>query len=1193
MRAATTSSLSAIADTTLRQQQTNQNRGTDDLLRLGWSQGSRALVRFDQAAITAAVGTGQLVSAYLEFWVDGTGESWGSGAQNVTAHRLTSEWTEAGVTWACAIDAHPSDNQTDCNPQWNGGTYLAAATATVPHTKETRGPVRFAVTADVAAYLAGTANRGWLLRKANESAGGRIDYASRQGATAAHAPRLVLVVETAAGGDLTPPRVAITEPHAGLVSSSPVLVTGVASDDVALASVTIDGNQVAVVNGAFQKTVELTEEGNAVLVEAVDTSGNRALAYLVLVLDTTPPTLVIDAPQAATTTNQETVGVTGTAADLNEIASLTVSGMSIPLIEGRFAATRPLVEGENTIVVEAVDGAGHSSRATLSVDRFSLPAITLSSPEDLSYLTSTTVDVAGSVSGVVHTVSVNGMMAEITGSTFVARGIPLLEGGNVLTATATDARGHVGSASLNVVRDLTPPRLTIDNPVDGARLFETMVTVSGLINDIVDGTVNAEEATVTVNGRTAAVANRSYLVEVPLVVGDNVLTAIAVDKSGNVGQVKSTVRLELPTVPRIKVVGGDRQQVEIGTLLPAPLTVALLDAAGLPVASTPIVFKVRGNDGSLDGGKRQLAVATDANGRASVHFTLGTRVGVGNQEVEASAVGFLGPALFRATASPGAPSLIVVDSGNHQVGVAGQALPRPLVAVVTDAGFNRLPGVPVRFRVTKGLGHFADGSQDLVVNADSDGRALVTWALDPNEGISNNVAVARIAAQVEGPLAAFVATGWVAGDAAQTSISGLVLDNSNQAVPGATIRIRDSALTAVTDESGVFRIASAPVGTVKLIVDGSTAQRPGTWPDLEFVLTTIPGRDNTLGMPIFLLPLDLSSGLFVDETNGGTLALTDLPGFALEIAPGSVTFPSGGRSGVVSVTVVHEDKVPMVPNFGQQPRLIVTIQPAGARFEPPARLTLPNVEGLAPGQVAELYSFDHDLGHFVSIGPGTVSENGSLITSNRGVGILKAGWHCCGFPPESGAPNSCPECTKCVGDQCDPKPKDGKACAGTPGKVCRGGSCVCAIPTNFHQTEGSGAAGILHFKYEWGSSTGSLADLGSCVVGEEIRFPSTTNIFVWPLPWIYTNSNPDAGEGPATRQFLTDAHSGLPYTTPRPATVTIQQNYYFKCPCHNNGDRVILEGPVPITRTIFEASPGSWVYQIWKKGVTSTQSLHP
>jgi hypothetical protein len=297
----------------------------------------------------------------------------------------------------------------------------------------------------------------------------------------------------------------------------------------------------------------------------------------------------------------------------------------------------------------------------------------------------------------------------------------------------------------------------------------------------------------------------------------------------------------------------------------------------------------------------------------------------------------------------------------------------------------------------------------------------------------------RIDGLDSGPVVSFVASGRAAGDPAATSISGVVLDNTSQPIAGVTLRVLDTALTARTDGKGLFRIPGAPVGTVKLIVDGSTAERPGSWPDLEFALTTIPGRDNTVNMPIYLLPLDQRNGLAVDETRGGTLTLPEVPGFALEIAPGSVTFPGGSRSGVVSVTVVHNDKVPMVPNFGQQPRLIVTIQPAGARFDPPARLTLPNVEGLAPGAVTEMYSFDHDLGHFVSIGPATVSEDGSAIVSNLGVGVLKAGWHCSGDPAAGGTPEHCADCLKCVGVKCVPdagafchtcRPGTGKACDG-------------------------------------------------------------------------------------------------------------------------------------------------------------------
>jgi hypothetical protein len=148
----------------------------------------------------------------------------------------------------------------------------------------------------------------------------------------------------------------------------------------------------------------------------------------------------------------------------------------------------------------------------------------------------------------------------------------------------------------------------------------------------------------------------------------------------------------------------------------------------------------------------------------------------------------------------------------------------------------------------------------------------------------------------------------------------------------------------------------------------------------------------------------------------------------------------------VSVTAVHSDKVPMVPNFGQQPRLIVTIQPAGARFDPPAKLTLPNVEGLEPGEVTELYSFDHDLGHFVSIGPGTVTADGALIVSNPGVGIVKAGWHCGGNPSSSGTTHQCEACRKCEDNCCKPDPgQEGAGCDDkklcTVKDKCVGGTC--------------------------------------------------------------------------------------------------------------------------------------------------------
>jgi hypothetical protein len=263
--------------------------------------------------------------------------------------------------------------------------------------------------------------------------------------------------------------------------------------------------------------------------------------------------------------------------------------------------------------------------------------------------------------------------------------------------------------------------------------------------------------------------------------------------------------------------------------------------------------------------------------------------------------------------------------------------------------------------------------------------------------------------------ASFRATGKTVGLPVDTKISGVVLDNSNNPIQGVTLHVEGTSLTVQSDEQGQFVLQPAPVGKVSLVADGSTVPpRDGLpWPKLVYDLVTIAGQNNTIGMPIYLLPIDPARGLRVDETNGGTLTLDELPGFALDIVPGSATFPDGSKRGTVSVTLVHADKVPMVPNFGQQPRFIITIQPPGTHFNPPTALTMPNVDGFAPGQKTEMYSFDHDLGSFVSIGSATVSEDGTVIKSDPGVGVVKGGWHCGGNPQTRGTVADCPPCNWC------------------------------------------------------------------------------------------------------------------------------------------------------------------------------------
>jgi hypothetical protein len=678
--------------------------------------------------------------------------------------------------------------------------------------------------------------------------------------------------------------------------------------------------------------------------------------------------------------------------------------------------------------------------------------ISIDSPANLLYTNLTPVNVTGTA-GANATVKINGVNAPVTNGRFLAS-IPLVEGLNTLTAVATNTGGVTTTASVQVTLDTTPPHLTIDSPQAGTTTTASSVTVTGTANDVVVGTVNSGDVQVTVNGILAQVANRTYsAANVPLAVGLNTIQAVGRDRAGNGTTVTMTITRALPSAPpsatigasvivnSLSIVSGNSQTATIGTKLPLPLVVALVNSAGAPLANQAVVFSVTGNNGLVTGvgaPAGSAVVNTGANGQAQVFWTLGQRSGAGINTVQASAATAVGPVTFTATGTTAPGTQINVDSGNTQTGALNQALAFPLVAVVTDAGHNRVPNVSVTFTVTQGGGTL-NGLISQLVKTDSNGRAIAVLTLGSEAGNDNNVVQANFPGNPGTP-AVFTASGRAPGNPAATTISGVVLDNSNNPIQGVTMRLFQTnqasnnnlpmqiGTPVQTNAQGSFVISQAPVGFYKLMADGTTAVSPKSYPTIEYDLVTVAGQDNTVGTPIYLPALDTVNKLCVDATHGGTLTLPQSPGFSLTVLPGSATFPGGARSGCVTVSTVNGDKVPMAPGFGQQPRFIVSIQPVGTIFNPPAPMTIPNVDGLAPRAVTEMYSYDHDLGMFVAIGTGTVSNDGSAIATNPGVGVLKAGWHCGGDPNASGNVADCGECKICQGSQCanddSQKPKE-------------------------------------------------------------------------------------------------------------------------------------------------------------------------
>src|SRR5439155_563653 len=254
------------------------------------------------------------------------------------------------------------------------------------------------------------------------------------------------------------------------------------------------------------------------------------------------PTLVFSSPadgaKLLTPTASVKAGVTD---DLSGIAGVTCDGAPAIVAGGSLACGVALARGANTITAVATDVAGNSSAVSVGVEYAPVPSVTILAPQSSSYLNISPTTVSGVVDDPNAVVTVNSIPAPTANGAFSVV-LPLAEGPNVITATATTPEGAVGTASLTATLDTTPPHVTITSPPDQFVTTDSSISVAGNVNDIVVGTVNEQQAQVVVNGANAQVANRSFLAsDVALVIGPNTVLAIALDRVGNGATTQVTV----------------------------------------------------------------------------------------------------------------------------------------------------------------------------------------------------------------------------------------------------------------------------------------------------------------------------------------------------------------------------------------------------------------------------------------------------------------------------------------------------------------------------------------------------------------------------------------------------------------------------------------------------------------------------
>jgi len=198
--------------------------------------------------------------------------------------------------------------------------------------------------------------------------------------------------------------------------------------------------------------------------------------------------------------------------------------------------------------------------------------IEITSPSGGAYLNTSVITVSGKVGDPAAQVTLNGIAAVLSGTAFNAS-VPLNEGPNTITAVAANSGGSTTTNSILVTLDTTAPKVEIYSPAANGGTSAGNVTVSGMVNDIVVGTVNPQQASVTVNGIAAEVVNRSFVARnVPLNVGANTVQAIATDRAGNRATTSATVT-RLATSGGLTLVSGNNQRGHATGQLAEPLVV--------------------------------------------------------------------------------------------------------------------------------------------------------------------------------------------------------------------------------------------------------------------------------------------------------------------------------------------------------------------------------------------------------------------------------------------------------------------------------------------------------------------------------------------------------------------------------------------------------------------------------------------
>jgi len=145
----------------------------------------------------------------------------------------------------------------------------------------------------------------------------------------------------------------------------------------------LSGQSVPLINNQFNIILNLKDGANQFTLKGVSSKGKVQIIPIQILVDRVPPTINLD--DQPSFTNQTSAVITGT---LSETANLTINGKIVLKEQNQFKSTIDLIEGENSVVLIAVDETGNQTVNQIEIIRDT------KSPEVLSAKLSVT-DVKG------------------------------------------------------------------------------------------------------------------------------------------------------------------------------------------------------------------------------------------------------------------------------------------------------------------------------------------------------------------------------------------------------------------------------------------------------------------------------------------------------------------------------------------------------------------------------------------------------------------------------------------------------------------------------------------------------------------------------------------------------------------------------------------------------------------------------